>query len=239
MKIYIYTSPDMVLAGPIEKGASDGQVAYSKSLLTCLRREIAPKRAAGGKAGAKGKGKRRIAGAGGAAGGGQTEGRTGAGRVAAVAAPPAASWGILEPLKPIFGPVADIFGPLLPANFGVIVLTIVLTWLVSGMLRPAANGGHVATRGGAQPWWEDVWMGEEEGLWDWLEDRAGVNRIPSLGNSKRMAFEKTLARGAGPAMKDRQVQEAISVMKERLGSLERLVEERGQRKAEGKERVEL
>lgn len=73
-------------------------------------------------------------------------------------------------------------------------------------------------------------MGEEEGLWDWLEDRAGVDRIPSLGNSRQMAFEKTLARSAGLAMKDRQVQEAISVMKERLGSLERLVEEREQGK---------
>lgn len=125
--------------------------------------------------------------------------------------------------------MADIFGPLLPANFGVIVLTVVLTWLVSGMLRPAANGGHVATRGG-QHRWEDMWMGEEEGLWDWLEDRAGVDRIPSLGNSRQMAFEKTLARSAGLAMKDRQVQEAISVMKERLGSLERLVEEREQGK---------
>jgi hypothetical protein len=228
------------VTGPIEKGANDGQVSYSKVLLSCLRREIAPKRAAGGRTGGKGKGKRRNAGTGDV---GRTSGGAG-GAATTTTTPSPDSWGILEPLKSFFGPIADIFGPLLPANFGVIVVTVLITWFLSGMIRPAANQGEVMRRGTPQRWearryWEDRWMGAEEGLWEWLEDRAGIDSIPNLQQreGRRKSFEKKFANAAGSVMKDRQVEEAISVMKERLISLERIVEKKsGGREKEKEER---
>ncbi|KAF8543113.1 hypothetical protein BDD12DRAFT_727055 [Trichophaea hybrida] len=229
------------IKAPIEKGANDGQVGYNKVLLTCLRREIAPKRA-GGRSG-KGKGKRRNAGTGGA---GRTA-REAGGATSVTPTPSPDSWGFLEPLKPIFGPIVDIFGPLLPANFTVIVVTVLITLFLSGMIRPATNQGEIM-RGniprylGAQRYWEDGWMGAEEGLWEWLEDRAGIDAIPSLQQKegRRKSFEKKVVKAAGSVMKNRQVQEAISVLKERLASLERIVDEKkklGEREEE-KEKVE-
>jgi len=82
-------------------------------------------------------------------------------------------------------------------------------------------------------------MGAEEGLWEWLEDRAGIDSIPNLQQreGRRKSFEKKFANAAGSVMKDRQVEEAISVMKERLISLERIVEKKsGGREKEKEER---
>ncbi|KAI5858700.1 hypothetical protein BZA05DRAFT_330230 [Tricharina praecox] len=216
------------IKGPIEKGASDGQIAYNKTLLMCLKREIVPKRAiaAGGKGGKGGKGRRRKdTGTGGAA--------TRPATTTAAATPANDSWGPLEILKPIFSPITDILGPLLPANFGLVVVTILVTWIVATRLR---GGGTPAAAGLARPGgsyapdrWDDRWRHEEEGLWEWLEDRAGLDRIPSMRQQdiRQKAFEKSFrVKTAGAAMKDLQVEEALGVLKERVEMMERIMSEK-------------
>jgi hypothetical protein len=76
-----------------------------------------------------------------------------------------------------------------------------------------------------------MWVHEEEGLWEWLEDRAGLEAVPSLKSQR--AAKGNVQKRTGQQMKDRQVEEAIEVMKERLGSLERIYGEGRKPRAEG------
>ncbi|KAI5818727.1 hypothetical protein BZA77DRAFT_243194 [Pyronema omphalodes] len=204
------------IKGPIEKGASDGQIAYNKVLLNALRRELAPKGKSGGGAGAAG-GKGRKGKKGKKAANSNTESKASTPAAAAVDD----SWGILEPLKPIFSPIVDIFKPLLPANFGTILITVLITWFVSGFLRPQQSA--VGTiKEPPRHRWESMWVHEEEGLWEWLEDRAGLEAVPSLRSQRAAKANLNLQKKTSQQIKDRQVEEAIEVMKERLGSLERI-----------------
>lgn len=192
-----------------------------------MKREIVPKRAAagGGKGGRGGKGKRRKdIGAGGAA--------TRPATTTATATPANDSWGQLEVLKPIFGPIADILGPLLPANFGLVMVTVLVTWIIATRFRGGAPLDTGLGRPGgsyARDRWDDRWRYEEEGLWEWLEDRASIDRIPSMRwqDIRQKAFEKSFRiKTAGAAMKDRQMEEALGALKERVEMMERIMSER-------------
>ncbi|KAI5797718.1 hypothetical protein EDC01DRAFT_614017 [Geopyxis carbonaria] len=206
------------IKGPIEKGASDGQVAYNKSLLSSLRTELAPKRAV--RPGAKGKGKRKKD----FDTRGEAASRSAGGAVkAAEAAQKDDSWGILEIFKPFFGPVVDIVKPLLPENFTTILLFVLVAWLVIGRLRTDTSTEVARDNRGR---WEDAWHVEEDGLWEWLEDRTGIEGITlQQREGQDKIFEKAYkARTAGKPVKDRQVKDAIAVMEQRLDALKRIVE---------------
>jgi len=119
----------------------------------------------------------------------------------------------------------------LPANFGLILFVVVLTYLVASKFALRAPQNQVSRAGhlGSPGHWEDIWRREEQGLWDWLEDRIGMDEIPTLQqkNSKQKTFEKVFeSRTAGTALKDRQVDEAITAMEERLDALRKVVEKR-------------
>lgn len=144
------------------------------------------------------------------------------------------SWGIFSPLKPYFGPIIDILQPLLNGNLGVLVICVLVAILV---LR--GRGGQAATdvrRGGPGAGvrgWEQAWQAEEEGLWEWLEDRSGLGGVGEMGRERRMkGFEKVLGgrRRVGEGMKAREMEEAIGIMEERLEVLRRVVEGRKGRK---------
>lgn len=198
-------------------------MGFTKSLLTCLRSEIAPKRPAGAVVkGGKGKARRRKDGK--IAVKAIVEERT----PAAVAQ--ATSWGLFEPIKPILSPVTDMISPLLPANFTNIVLWILVIWLLLGKFQ---QGGKdlVVNRSGPSDW-EVNWGNTEAEFWDWLEDRSGLNELP-LGDShhRDRAFQKVLTqKTAAKGLKDHQLREAISVMEERLESLKRISTEQGRLK---------
>lgn len=220
----VYETASNSFLGPIEKGASDGQIAFNKSLLSSLRREIIPKRAAG--KGGKGKKNRRDTDA-------RTRGGRAVGASSVVAVTPGPeSWGLFEFLRPYLGPIGDILGPMLPANFGIMVMAVLVTWFIATRFRsPAANNGQMTATGRYPPYYnlEDMWKNQEERMWDWIEDRVGMDGVPGLQYSnregKRREFErKYAAKAAGKGIKSRQVDEAIAVMEERLESLKRLVD---------------
>lgn len=140
------------------------------------------------------------------------------------------SWGIFSPLKPFLGPIVDILQPLLNGNLGILVIGVLVAILVMrGKGGPAAievrrGGLSTGMRG-----WEQAWQAEEEGLWEWLEDRSGLGGIGDLGRERRMqGFEKVLRgqRRVGEGMKAREMEEAIGIMEERLKVLRRVVEGR-------------
>jgi hypothetical protein len=212
-------------SGPIESGAGSGQTAYNKTLLAALRREIAPKRAAPpSKPGKNGKSKKRR----------DTSAR---GTPPPAAAPPPApvsnSWGVLEPLKPVLGPVVDVLKPFIPANFALVVVTVLVTWIVATRLRPpqVAQTPALAIPGGQERYWDEKWRAEEEGLWEWLEDRVGLDTVPQ---ARQRGFEKSVReKTAGKVMKQRQMEEAIGVLKERLELMEKVMEKEKAEKAGG------
>lgn len=226
------------LKGPIEKGASDGQIAYNADLIAALKKECVPKEPAskGGKKLSKKKRKAMEA-------KGEAIGRSVAGTVkgreanAAGFTSPAQmeDWGVFAPLKTYLGPVVDILGPLLNGNLGILVICILLTVLVMGRRGGAVTGTEVG-RGGvgiSARYWEEAWQKEEEGLWEWLEERSGLGGIGEMGRERRMgSFERVLgSRGrVGEGMKQREVEEAIGIMEERLEVLKRVVEGRKGRK---------
>jgi len=135
-------------------------------------------------------------------------------------------------LRSVFEPIADIIGPLLPANFGLVVVTVLVTWIIatrfSGGTPPDAG---LSRHGGvyAPDRWDDRWRHEEEGLWEWLEDRVSLDRIPGMRQQdiRQKAFERSFrTKTAGSAMKDRQMEEALTVLKERVEVMERIVNEK-------------
>lgn len=139
-----------------------------------------------------------------------------------------ADWGLLEPLRGLLGPVADLVG----TRTVIGVLCVLVLWLwwrtpsASGDL--ALGGGRVSPARMAA--YEEMWRREEGELWRWLENRVGAegggsgDRIwESLRESKKERRES----GAGKQdMNQREVEEAIRVTKERLEVLEDVVKRR-------------
>lgn len=223
------------IKGPIEKGASDGQIGYNKSLLGSLRREIAPKRPVGMAKASKGKGKGKRRKDTGAGEGGSRSRVVGGGSPASEPASDrnADTWGLLGPLKPVLGPLVDIIQPLLPANFGSILIAVILTWVIASRFRPESSALEKPSAN-TPSHLEHMWRGEEEALWDWLDDRVSLDEHISApfnrhsnadkADKKKKGKKGVVKRTAGARIKERQVHEAIAVMEERLNALKRIAD---------------
>lgn len=223
------------LKGPIEKGASDGQIAYNADLIKALKAECLPKEPASKAARLKGKKRRKAMEAKGEAIG-RSVGGTVKGRAAQAAgfSSPAEmeSWGIFAPLKTYLGPVVDMIQPLVGGNLSLIIICILVVMLFlsrRGNQTPSVTVTRSGPTGGVQ-YWDQAWQREEEGLWEWLEDRTGLGGLGDISRGRRMnSFEKELGSRRGSisaGMKEREVEEAISIMEERLETLKKVVEGR-------------
>ncbi|RPB10964.1 hypothetical protein P167DRAFT_490155 [Morchella conica CCBAS932] len=223
------------LKGPIEKGASDGQIAYNADLIKALKTECLPKEPVSKAAKLKGKKKRKAMEAKGEAIG-RSVGGTVKGRAAQAAgfSSPAEmeSWGVFAPLKTYLGPVVDMIQPLVGGNLSLIIICVLVVMLFMsrrGNQQASVTVIRNGPAGGAQ-YWDQAWQREEEGLWEWLEDRSGLGGVGDIGRGRRMdSFERVLGnrRGAiSKGMKEREVEEAIGIMEERLETLKKVVEGR-------------
>lgn len=91
------------------------------------------------------------------------------------------SWGALKPLRGILGPIVDIFSSLISKNMviGFLSILVILTWLWSS--TPTSRG-RKGLQGMPTPErlaaYEEIWRREENSLWDWLEERIGMEGIP-------------------------------------------------------------
>ncbi|KAF8450120.1 hypothetical protein BGX38DRAFT_508781 [Terfezia claveryi] len=248
------------LKGPIEKGCNDGQITHGKDLTAALKRELEKYAAASkprGKGGAKGgkKGK----------GGGK-------GAQASIAANSAAAqkaarekvarekelrenaaWGVLLPLKPVLAPLVEMApGGGMGLLIGVGVLLVIIC-AFTGKLpffgKRTAAGDRSPT--GRYPWpgmhgsypdWEQSWYAEEQGLWDWLEDRVGLNAA-NMGGVPRNTQEERRTNawnklnkiernqvlnmiGEVGGIREKEIEEAMKVMEKRLEILRAIVNER-------------
>lgn len=216
------------LAGPIEKGANDGQMAFGTDLVKALKAGVAPAtRPMGAKTGAKGKKRKTNTASPQAAPSPEISTDTEKDR--------AAKWGILAPLYGPLNPVVSIFQPLLSGNLalGVIILLLCTLWLRSPSQPPSGSlGGRfpISSMPERHVAYEELWQREESELWNWLEERVGLDGsafpatnkgYPGARNPEAKEFT---ARFRDERMTQREVEDAIRITQQRLQTLQHVVE---------------
>ena len=231
---------DVQVVGPIEKGANDGQITYANDLVKALKAGVTS-RSRSGTIGSKlkGKGKRRK-------GEVDTAKRQPSTEKPSTSAAPqqANTWGFLQPLHDIVSPVADIFSPMISSNtiIGFLIFIILLNWFRSSSSAVPATrlsfaGMPPSERIAA---YEEIWRREESDLWDWLEERVKMQGVAypdsdddrdSVVKARRQREQSLKSKGmmsklADVKMSEREIDRAILVTEERLGTLKRAVQEK-------------
>ncbi|KAI2866887.1 hypothetical protein CBS12448_760 [Aspergillus niger] len=224
------------LKGPIEKGAMDGQTAFGNDLVAALKAAVVPRGRTGGGKG-KGKGRRK-----------KSEVAQEAAAAAAKAAEEeraqqANSWGVLEPLHGLLGPVVDTVKPLLGGNVAIVLVGILLFLLFFRRpSQPSVVSHDIGCPGYSLPQrlaaYEEMWRREESELWSWLEDRVGMDglAIPTVSRStgsrtqqysRKVQSERALASKVNEEkMSDLEMDHAIRTTRERLDTLEKILLDR-------------
>ncbi|KAJ9243575.1 hypothetical protein DTO207G8_1716 [Paecilomyces variotii] len=241
------------LKGPIEKGATDGQIAFGNDLIRVLKASVAPQGRANGvaKSGSKaGKGRRR-------------KGDTSTSEAATAAAVSAAleakqreaeTWGIFEPLRGPLGPILSPFKVLWNSNVALGIIGILLFIVfVRGPARAPTLVPGVAYPGLTVPQrlaaYEEMWVREESELWNWLEERVGLDGLSfpvvdtRSGSQARQGEQRKRLKGANDLktrineekMSQREMDDAIRVTRERLNILEEVVKKRKTQKQKDEE----
>jgi len=84
--------------------------------------------------------------------------------------------------------------------------------------------------------YEEIWRREESSLWDWLEDRAGLDGVYAPGAGGDGGRQKVLAakgmkdKLVDEKMSERQMDDAIRTTEQRLSALKEAVDRRKQDK---------
>lgn len=152
----------------------------------------------------------------------------------AVKASSSQDWGMLEPLHSILGPVVDIGMPLLTGNvvYGLLVGLLVAAWFGFGftnkpVARPYGVGLGLYGYPDRLAAYEEMWRREESELWEWLEERVGMDRLNNgeVHPRKRMVEPRTVEeRLREDRMDEREIKEAIRITEEKLKVLKSVVE---------------
>ena len=226
---------DTAVTGPIEKGANEGQKDYCNELVKALKTGVTS-RSRAGTIGSKlkSKGKRRKADG--------DPARTSPASAKAVATgnqPKDSSWGLLEPLHGVLGPIVDIFSPMISSNMiiGFLLFVILISWFRGPPSPATGNSLAYAPTSEKIAAYEEIWRKEESGLWDWLEERVGMQGMAHPGNGDREAVaqarrqrEQSLrdkglrSKLADVKMSEREVDHAIRVTEEKLAVLKRAIQ---------------
>lgn len=232
------------LKGPIEKGAIEGQTSFGNDLVKALKAAVAPRsRTDGAKGGKAGKGRRKK-------GGAATSSETAAAAAAAASAALEASkreaqpWGVLEPLRGPLGPIVDVLKPLWNAHVALGIIGLLLFTIYSRGPTPSSTvSPEIGYRGLTMPQrlaaYEEMWWREETELWNWLEERVGMDgysfpvadqrhelQARRRQRRQRLRSKDLAARLNEERMSEREVDQAIRVTRERLDVLEEIVNKR-------------
>ncbi|RNJ52473.1 hypothetical protein D7B24_003407 [Verticillium nonalfalfae] len=208
------------LKGPITSGANEGQTTYVSDLLASIKAAVSSRPRSG--TGNTGSGKKKK----GRKNRNLQSGAGGEDKSHAKSAPPE-TWGLLEPLRPILGPITDLLKPLMTGNvtYGLLVGLLVAAWFGfpgQGARREVGFYGY-PDRVAA---YEEMWRREETELWDWLEERVGLERLHdgSMPTRKRAIEPRTVEEKIREErMDEREIQEAIRVTEEKLQVLKGVV----------------
>ena len=212
--------------GPIEKGSFDGQVGFGAEYVKCLKAAVASR---GGRA-SKQPGKRKSRQRDNAAI--QEAAAASMAAAAAANAEKAASWGPLEPFYKIISPIVDLISPLLPRNIGFFVIGALVLVMIARM-RPFGGSGDTCTSWSTPQRlavYHELWQREESDLWNWLEDRVGMDdmsfpQFVQASESRKLRQRAHSRREVDGKLRDqkmssREVAHAIRTTRERLDILE-------------------
>ena len=152
----------------------------------------------------------------------------------------ASNWGALEPVHGMLKPVITLLSPFITSQ---VIVAVLFALLLFTWINPPRRGGmSVGYPGYASPErlaaYEEIWRREESHLWDWLEDRVGLENIyaPGAEGGSKQDRQKVLAsRKMGKKLDDvrmseRQMDDAIRVTEERLLALKDAVARKKGRK---------
>lgn len=145
---------------------------------------------------------------------------------------------MLEPLHGILGPVVDLFKPLATGNiaYGVLVGMLLFAWLGYGLTNRPVAAPYAPGLGGFYGYhdrlaaYEEMWRREESELWEWLEERVGMDRLNSgeIHPRKKVAEPRTMdERLREDRMDEREIKEAIRITEEKLQVLKSVVDKKG------------
>lgn len=246
---------NIMIIGPIEKGCNDGQIQYSKDLVTGLKVAVGTKPKSNGSVPIP-KGGKKSRRKGQKSADDSTGPPGGEGSSVSVAATKSSGWGFLEPLHDLLSPITDIIRPLLSGNilYGLLVGLLVLTWFRYG---PSSGIGSSSLDLGlgyrsaflASPEriaaYEEIWRREESELWEWLEERVGMERMVMANGAGQAAsagrrsradskiFGEKLAEEVGAGVAEKDIEDAIRVTEEKLRALKGAVERKKRGSDEG------
>lgn len=256
---YNHTDTCYEFPGPIEKGAADGQGTYCNDLVKALKAGVTRSRTTSKstkKGGSNGKRRKNDLSAGSA---NNNKSLSASSKSADQAGKQSMSWGPLEPMHAIVGPIGDILSSFISANMVIAFLLFIIlinyfrsssssSFTSSPSASSAAAAAGAYNRLSAGPIsperiaaYEALWQREEADLWDWLDERVGGmyagttrRRDESTTSSREQKSSEKLLKHEGGRMAGRQVDEAIKVTEERLRTLKDVV----RRKKGGQEEEE-
>lgn len=152
---------------------------------------------------------------------------------------PKQDWGLFEVVRPILGPIVDILKPILTGNvmYGILVGLLVAAWFGFGF--PGNRPQHGISMYGYPDRlaaYEEMWRREETELWDWLEERVGLERLhggrmPS--QSKPIEPRTVEEKIREERMDAREIQEAIRVTEEKLNALKGVMDSARKKAGDG------
>ncbi|KAF4587255.1 GRAM domain-containing protein [Ophiocordyceps camponoti-floridani] len=212
------------LKGPIEKGVVDGQMQYCKDLFAALRTATARARAG---AAAHGPGKSRKKAKKNKA---QQAVDGGAERNGGSKTTKKRDWGPLEPIRGLLEPCVEMAGPVLTGNvmYGLLVGLLVAMWFGYGSVPSKSAGRYgpdMLYSPGRLAAYDEMWRREESELWEWLDERVGLDRLGSdKAEKRRQSFEDKLR---DTQMDEREMEEAIRVTEEKLKVLREVADKGG------------
>ncbi|KAF2875341.1 hypothetical protein BDV95DRAFT_564893 [Massariosphaeria phaeospora] len=214
------------LRGPIEKGASDGQMSYatalSASLRTAVAAKVGPAKVPGKGARSKKRSKVPV-----------TDDPTAATTTHSLQSANQAkqsNWGLFDPIRSLLGPVADILELIVTTQtvMGLLIALLIYSWFFRSAPPTAGGLSHSHSHGSPaarQVAYEEIWRTEESELWKWIEERVALDRVHSavgVGAGMRQAYEMQ-DRIVNEDIKKRQMDEAIKVTEEKLVALKMAV----------------
>lgn len=158
----------------------------------------------------------------------------------------AQSWGFLEPVRPILEPITSMLKPLWSGNIAILIVGLLLYMVFFRSSSTTSRHGHdVVHPGFSLPQrlaaYEEMWRREESELWNWLEDRVGMDgmvfptlhhRMPEPQASRKTPRVNTAdehdlaARLREEKVSDREMDHAIRTTRQRLDILEEMMDKR-------------
>ena len=142
--------------------------------------------------------------------------------------PEAENWGLFEPFRGVLGPIVDILKPILTGNilYGLLVGLLVASWFRFGLSGKGGSNRDLGFFGTPEriAAYEEIWRREESDLWDWLEERVGLERLREARNpAEKKGMEDKLR---DERMEQRELDSAIRVTEEKLNVLKSVVEKK-------------